>query len=164
MRANSVKPMHSNRFKNRNNPQREGIKWFFLNSPTHISAVSAAGKGPTCTQIQARRQDPRSSPYQYKRLPQAKQSRKVQNSLWPWFSGLNKDSSKDWSYGPVSGSPSTPGAGSNVQHLEDRARCKKRDHILKACLRWGIPVAGGRRKARQGLSSSQRIIGSAQIS
>ena len=43
-------------------------------------------------------QDPRSSPFQHKRLPHAKHSRKVQNSLWPWFSSLNKDSWKDRSY------------------------------------------------------------------
>ena len=145
-----------------NNSQRERPKVVFPEfAYSHIRSSQEQVGVPLAHKF---KQDPRSSPYQHKRLPQAKQSRKVQNSLWPWFSGLNKDSSKDWSYGPVSGSPSTPGAGSNVQHLEDTARCKKRDHILKACLRWGIPVAGGRRKARQGLSSSQRIIGSAQIS
>nr|POE99016.1 hypothetical protein CFP56_40855 [Quercus suber] len=46
LRANSAKPIHSIRFKYRNNPERQrpkrGLKWFFLHSPTRISAVPAA--------------------------------------------------------------------------------------------------------------------------
>ena len=38
--------------------KERGLKWFFLNSPTHISAVPAAGRGPPCTQIQARHPGP----------------------------------------------------------------------------------------------------------
>ena len=93
LRDNSAKPMPI-RFKNRNNPQRHRPKRKAQSGFSYIRLL-------TYPQFQQQvgfplahkfKQDPRSSPYQHKRLPQAKQSRKVQNSLRPWFSGLNKDS------------------------------------------------------------------------
>ena len=114
------------------------------------------------------KQDPRSSPYQHKCLPQAKQSRQVQNSLWPWFSGLNKDSRKDRSYGSVAWSPSNSGIRvkrSSTWGTEQDAK-NEDNRLCPNKLVWSeeFQLQEEEEKTRQGLSSSQTIIGSAQIS
>ena len=140
LRANSVKPIHSIRFKYWNNPglKRDGIR--LLRYPQFQLQVGV----PLAHKF---KQDPRSNPYQYKRLPQAKQSRKVHNSLRPWFSGLNKDSWKDRPYGSVAWSPSTPGAGSNGPAPRRHSKMQKtRSHIESL---FGVRNSSCRRKKKK---------------